>query len=209
MNFSAASSRPEIPFSQELLRKATHLGALVIPASYYALELGKGVTLSVLIPISVLIFLLDVGRIRNWWIWKNAGARLIGRMIRVHEAGGDFTGATYILLSAACTIALYDKPIAVAALAFIIVGDSCAAIVGRLYGRHRFGRKSVEGSLGCLAGCLVVAVFTPQLQWQIAVPGAVIATVVEALSTRIDDNISVPLVTGLGMTLVQKLLIPG
>jgi dolichol kinase len=209
MNFSAEPSRPEIPFSQELLRKATHLGALVIPASYYLLGLGKGITLAVLVPASVIIFLLDISRIRNWWIWKMAGARLIGRMIRVHEAGGDFTGATYILLSASCAIALYSKPVAIAALAFIIVGDSCAAIIGRLYGRHRFGRKSVEGSLGCLAGCLVVAALTPQLAWQVTVPGAILATIVEAISSRIDDNISVPLVTGLGMTLVQKLFIPG
>jgi len=108
-------------------------------------------------------------------------------MIRVHEAGGDFTGATYILFSSACTIALFDKPIAIAALAFIIVGDTLAALVGRLYGRHRFGRKSIEGSLGCLAGTLLVAFLTPQLQLEVAVPGAVVATVAEALSTHSPD----------------------
>ena len=205
MNFSAIN-RPEIPFSQELLRKATHLGALVIPSLYYIHGLSKTDALLVLVPITLLIFVLDAGRIRGWKIWKLFGARLIGKMIRMHEAGGDFTGATYILASACCTIALYPKPIAIAALAFIIVGDSFAAIVGRLWGRHKFGRKSFEGSTGCLVGTLIVAFCVPDIPLQVAIPGGVIATVVEALSTKIDDNISVPILSGLGMVLIQKMI---
>lgn len=207
MQFGSAPTRPEIPFSQEVLRKATHLGALVIPGLYYIHELSKGLALKILVPITLMMFVLDLCRIRNLRIWQVAGARLIGRMIRTHEEGGDFTGATYILFSATCTIALFDRPVAIAALAFIIVGDTAAALIGRLYGRHHFGRKSIEGSLACLAGTLLVAALTPQLQMEIAVPGAVVATLVEALSTKIDDNISVPLISGLCMTLIQKVLL--
>jgi dolichol kinase len=202
----ASSARPEIPFSQELLRKATHLGALIIPGLYYIHGLSKLEALSVLVPITLLIFILDIGRMQGWKVWEIFGAKLIGKMIRVHEAGGDFTGATYILTSACCTIALYPKPIAIAALAFIIVGDSFAAIIGRLWGKHRFGRKSYEGSAGCLFGTLIVAFCVPQLPLAVSIPGAVIATVVEALSTKIDDNVSVPLLSGLGMVLIQKMI---
>ncbi len=120
---------------------------------------------------------------------------------------GDFTGATYILLSVCLTVALYDKPIAIAAIAFIIVGDTLAALIGRRFGRHRFGNKSVEGSLACLAGTVIVAVIVPDLPIGIRLFGAVVATIVEALPLNIDDNITVPILSGLSMTLLDKTLI--
>jgi dolichol kinase len=82
------------------------------------------------------------------------------------------------------------------------VGDTFAALIGRKFGRHKFGRKSVEGSLGCLVGTLIVAALAPGLPMWVAAVGAVTATVTEALSVTIDDNITVPLVSGTVMTLL-------
>jgi dolichol kinase len=190
-----------IPFTQELLRKGTHVGALVIPAGYHILELSKLQMLAIMAPITVVMIALDVARLKNRWVWRSFVGRIWGRMVRDHEHAGNFTGATYILLSVCCTVALFERPVAVAALAFIIVGDTLAALIGRKFGRHRFGRKSVEGSSACLLGTLVVAMLTPGLPLLVACLGAVVATVVEALSFDIDDNISVPILSGLAMTL--------
>ena len=79
-----------------------------------------------------------------------------------------------------------------------------AALIGRKFGRHRFGRKTVEGSLGCLLGTCLVAWLTPGLTAAVAFFGAVVATLTEALSFRVDDNITVPIVSGLAMTLLLK-----
>jgi dolichol kinase len=205
------SGRPtgEIPFSQELWRKATHIGALVIPGGYFVLGLSRSQMLLIMIPIALTMVLIDIARLRRWAFWSKVAAPIGGRMIRGHEEAGDFTGATYILVSVCLTVAMYTKPIAIAALMFIIVGDTLAALIGRRFGRHRFGRKSVEGSLACLAGTVLVAVFTPNLALAVALAGAVVAAITEALSTRIDDNISVPIVSGLVMTLLSKILVAG
>jgi dolichol kinase len=105
-------------------------------------------------------------------------------------------------------VVLFDKPIAIAAIAFIIVGDTLAALIGRKYGRHRFfNGKSWEGSAACFAGTLVVAVFTPGLGWPVALIGAVVAAVVEALPLGTDDNVTVPILSGLAMTLAARILI--
>ena len=196
----------QIPFSQELWRKGTHMGALVIPVGYYILGLSKSQMLVIMIPIALLMLLIDISRLRQWALWKKIANPIGGRMIRGHELAGDFTGATYILLSVCLTVAMYSKPVAIAALAFIVVGDTLAALIGRRFGRHRFGRKSVEGSLGCLAGTLLVALLVPDLTLAVALFGAVVATVTEALSTKIDDNISVPIISGLAMTLLFQVL---
>jgi dolichol kinase len=201
MVVARATDTDPIPFTQELLRKGTHVGALVIPAGYYLLGLSRLQMLAIMVPIAAVMITLDVARLRNRGLWRGLVERIWGGMVRSHERAGNFTGATYILLSVCCTVALFEKPVAVAALAFIIVGDTLAALIGRKFGRHRFGRKSVEGSSACLLGTLLVAFLTPGLPLWVACLGAVVATVVEALSFDIDDNISVPVLSGLVMTL--------
>ncbi len=196
----------QITFGQELARKATHMGALVIPAGYYLLSLDKLAMLAIMVPITLLMILIDIGRLRRWRFYQSFAGKLISPMIRNHEQSGDFTGATYILLSVCLTVALYDKAVSIAVLSFIIVGDSFAAVIGRKFGRLRFGRKSLEGSLACLVGTLLVALVTPALSLWICVFGACVATLVEALSSSIDDNISVPIITGLAMTLLIRIL---
>jgi dolichol kinase len=197
----------QITFVQELMRKGTHMGALIIPAGYYFLHLERPEMLSIMVPVTVAMILIDIARLRRWLFWKAFARKILSPVIRQHEMAGDFTGATYILLSVCLTVALYDKPIAIAAMAFIIVGDTLAALIGRRFGRHRFGNKSVEGSLACLVGTVIVAVIVPDLPIGIRLFGAVVATIVEALPLNIDDNITVPILSGLSMTLLEKTLI--
>lgn len=197
---------PEISFIQELWRKTTHMGALVIPGGYYILGLEKSTALAIMIPIALLVVATDISRLKGWWLWKGFFGKLFGRMIRSHEQNGDWTGATYILIASCCTIALYSKPIAIAALAFIIVGDSAAALIGRRYGRHKFGRKSYEGSAACFGATLLVAALAPGISFPVAAVGAAVATLVEAKPLGVDDNISVPVLSGLAMTIFQKMI---
>jgi dolichol kinase len=202
--YSKPAEDRDIPFSQELCRKATHMGALIIPGGYYFFGLSRTEMLTIMVPVTVVMLLIDVARLRQWKFWTGFACRIGGRMVRSHEEAGDFTGATYILVSVCCTVAMYEKMIAIAALCFIIVGDTLAALIGRRFGRHRFGRKSIEGSLGCLLGTLIVAFLVSSIPPWIGVAGAVTATVVEAVSFKIDDNISVPIVSGLVMTLLIR-----
>ncbi|MEW5795632.1 MAG: phosphatidate cytidylyltransferase [Candidatus Zixiibacteriota bacterium] len=182
------------------------MAALVIPTGYYVLGLSPRQALAILIPIALAMLLIDISRLRQWAFWRNFASRIGGQMVRGHEQLGDFTGATYILISVCMTIAMYSKPVAIAAIAFIIVGDTFAALVGRKFGRHRFGRKSVEGSVACLVGTALVAVLAPGLTLTVALVGATVATITEAVSLKVDDNISVPIVSGLAMTLLQRIL---
>ena len=206
-------SRPDkvegqISFRNELLRKATHMGALIIPGSYHYFQLERGSMLSFIIPAALLMVLVDISRLRQGWFWRRIASRIIAPIVRGHEMAGDFTGATYILITVCLTVALYDRSIAVVALAFIIVGDSLAAIIGRRWGRHKWFRtKSIEGSLGCLGGCLIVAFLAPDISLPVAVFGAFVASLVEALPWKIDDNVTVPILSGLMMTLADRILI--
>lgn len=198
-----------ISLKGELLRKATHLGAFIIPGGYYILKLSTAAYLAIMIPITLCMILIDVSRLRRWRLWDLLG-RIISPLLRESEnQGTDFTGATYILFTACVTGALFSKPVTVAALCFIIFGDPASALIGRRYGRHKFKSKSLEGSLAFLAAATIVAFLAPGLPLWVTLTGAVVATVVEAVSYTVDDNVTVPLVSGLAMALLLKLFAAG
>jgi len=195
----------EISWSGEILRKLTHLFALVIPLGYYYLDLTRWQALAILVPISIFIITVDFSRLGGWPLWR-LFRPLIAPMVRRDELTGNFTGATYILATACLTIALFARPVAVLALTFIITGDPASAMIGRRFGRHRLKNKSLEGSLAFLSVALLVALIIPEVPLVIGLTGAVVATVTEGLSFRVDDNASVPLLSGLYMTLCWRIL---
>lgn len=188
----------QLPFRKELYRKLTHLGALIIPGGYYYLNLSRTEMLSIMIPIAIGMIFIDISRLRGWRFW-NLFKPMISSMAREHEIKGDFTGATYILTTVCLTVALFDKPVAIAALAYIMTGDTAAALIGRKFGKHKFGRKSIEGSAAFLVAAIITAFFIPDLLLSIGIIGAIVATVTEAVSFKIDDNATVPLISGLVM----------
>ncbi len=201
MSPAPAESEDQISFLQEVERKATHMFALVIPAGYQILGLSKGDMLTIMVPIAIFTIAVDISRLRNGWLWRTIFRHVFGHMIRSHEQNGDFTGATYIFISVVAAVALFTKPIAVAALSFIIVGDTLAALVGRRLGKHKFIRaKTVEGTTACLIGTVLVALLVPDLALSVGLTGAVVAALIEAMPLGLDDNVSVPLIAGLVMT---------
>lgn len=195
------SEAAEISWPAEFVRKGIHLFALVIPVGHYLVSFPVAVV-GITVPAAFSI-LIDLSRIRRWRLWDIL-APLLGPIIRDHEIKGAFTGASYILGASAFVIIVYPKAIAIAAITFIIIGDIAAALVGRKWGRHRLiRRKSIEGSLACLASLVLVSFVIPGLPTAVGLVGAVVATLAEAFSGKIDDNLAVPIVSGAAMLLVM------
>ncbi|MCP4568537.1 MAG: hypothetical protein GY841_13245, partial [FCB group bacterium] len=187
----------QISISAELVRKGIHLCALTIPVGYSLVPFPPAILgVSAAAGISIL---LDIARFRGWRLWKIV-AVILTPIIRDHEFKGGFTGASYILTTSAVTMALFPKTIAVAAIVFIIIGDTAAAIIGRLLGRHQLiGKKTIEGSLACLVSLILVSFLIPGLPTVAGLAGALAATLAEAFSGKIDDNFTVPVISGLVM----------
>jgi len=122
-----------------------------------------------------------------------------------------FTGATYVTTGALLTIVIFPKQIAVTVLLFLSVSDALASLVGLRFGRVRFHGKSLAGSTAFFVSGLTIALLTLPEAPLLGAAGALVATVVEALPLRIgnsklDDNLSIPLVTGAAMVGLQMAL---
>ncbi|MEE9441198.1 MAG: diacylglycerol/polyprenol kinase family protein [candidate division Zixibacteria bacterium] len=194
----------EITLAAEFIRKGIHLFALVIPIGYALVAFQTavfGVALA-----AVVAILIDISRFRQWKIWKYLSI-ILTPIIRDHEVKGGFTGASYILTTAALCIIFFPKPIAIAALVFIIIGDTAAALIGRRFGKHKlYKKKSIEGSLACLISLVAVSFVIPGLPTAVGLIGALTATLAEAFCGKLDDNLFVPISSGLVMLGIMNLM---
>ena len=177
----------------EARRKAFHLSTLALPV--WMVLAPPPWRLGGLLFAFVFFLVVDVLRLR-WHPWRRLFHQRLARSLRPAEKRG-LTSSHYLTFTA-CLLAWSMPPhIGAAALAMQIVGDAAAAMVGRRFGRRRFGAKSLEGSAACFAGCCAAgALFLPS-QPLALVTAALVATVVEALPLGVDDNLSVPLVAAL------------
>jgi len=194
----------------ELLRKVTHMSM-----GLFAFAVGwLGPVWSAILAASALVF--------NLFLFPRIGGR---RLYREHEhAAGSSLGIVLYPLAVLILILVFSRKLEVAAATWGILafGDGMASVAGMTLGRSKLPwnpKKSWIGSLayvffgGIAAAALLVwtARWTPgDYSWPFAfaVCGAatLLAAALESLPQGLDDNIGVPLVSGLfllGLVLTQ------
>jgi dolichol kinase len=193
-----------ITYGQEALRKATHFVALLIPTIY--LFFPRNTAIILLGTAFLIVAAFEVFRLRSLppWDWVKP---VVGGMIRPKEKNGNFTGAFYILFTAVACIICFPAYIAATAITFEIVGDVASAMIGRRYGTHFIRKtKTYEGAAAFLVVALLTIIIMPNVPYTVGIIGAVVATIVESISIYRDDNLTVPLTSGLVMFLLIRFL---
>ncbi len=117
--------------------------------------------------------------------------------------GNGYRGAFYFYFSSGLVLLLYPLDIAALSIAVLAIGDSFATLVG-IFGRHKLFfnlDKTLEGSLACFfSSFLFCYILNPPL----SLPAALIGTIIEALPIKIDDNLTIPILTGLILLLAPS-----
>lgn len=188
------------PLKYELQRKSIHLAMIVVPAWVYLMPHTAallGLILATFATVAVDLLRLTDHRLRGFFL------RLFRSLIRSHEQE-HLLGSTHYMIAALLCVVIFDHEIAITALAFLVLGDAAAAIVGKRFGKPRFWGKSPQGSLACFTVCLLVGL--PLLNPALAAVGAVAATIAEALPSPLDDNMRVPIFSGIAMQLAARFL---
>lgn len=198
----------DISYRNEAWRKATHFIALLIPLTYILFP--RYTAAAIMGTAFLIVTTFEVFRLRRMAPWRVLEPAL-GIMVRPKEQKGNFTGAFYILLAGTLTVLLFGSDsgpsyLAATAISFEIAGDVASAMVGRKFGRHKIrGSKSVEGALGFLLVALLIIVLVPRVPYTVGIVGAIVAALVEAISIYRDDNLTVPLSSGLVMYLMVRI----
>ncbi|MCX6178501.1 MAG: SEC59/DGK1/VTE5 family protein [Chlorobiales bacterium] len=196
----------------EVARKTIHLSSISIPVIYYFIS--RDIALLLLIPLFAGFFSVDLlknfsGPFSTWY------HNTFDAMLRTHELEKKpyLNGATYITMGALFLVLFFPKVIAVTAFSMVAVSDTFAALIGKAFGKHRFGQKSLEGSVAFFLCSLIIVTVVPGLNGFIGFFMAIVATATEAFFVRIgnfkiDDNLSIPIITASAGMLCYMLFMP-
>ncbi|MCD6594814.1 hypothetical protein J7L68_03980 [bacterium] len=187
----------------ELIRKSTHIGALIIPIMF--LILPRETSLWIISLVAIIVLAQDLLRIYHKGFRKFI-YHFWGTIYRRWELK-RLGGSSYILCAATLAIYFFKPNIAALVMIYISVGDTFAVFVGTLWGKHiiyahrnsdgTFRKKTIEGTSVFFISSVLAGLFVPDIPIVWNIIGAGLATVVEALSFFIDDNFTVPIITGL------------
>lgn len=172
-------------------------GIFIVILSYFI-----PVDLLIILCITILIFLEIIFR---WDRYRYIP--LFSPILRRCKRSHDERGSIYFFIGILITLIIFHNNLAVANAAILILlfGDSASTVVGRKYGKIRLpfqNHKTLEGSLAFFIIGLVFAL--TQLPPIPSLFGVLAGTITEAYSP-IDDNLTVPVISGLVMGLVVYL----
>ena len=189
-------------------RKLYHLiGGIGLLSLYYLLERKEALICYSVIFLSVLA--IDVTRLRNDAFNRFMQTRF-SSFIRKNEAN-TLTGTAPYVLGIGLTLYLYQTGTATAAILFLACGDVMATAVGERFGRTKVAReKSLEGTAAFFVTAVLSGVFLNitafQMSFGIMFIGAFVAALVELLPLPVNDNLSIPVVSGGAMELLARTL---
>jgi HAD superfamily phosphoserine phosphatase-like hydrolase len=195
INHEPKKRKPPAP--NDLVRESIHASGFFMPV--LAVFFGLPIVAAFILTLIVLYTISEFSRING------VNMPIISTITR-HAASQSelcqFTLAPiYFAVGILLTLVLFPAPASYAAVAIFTLGDSTASLVGGAFSRGglRFNRaKSLEGSLGgfffaFLAGSVFVS------PW-LALAGAMVGMFIEYLPLPVNDNLLIPLVTGLFLT---------
>jgi dolichol kinase len=185
-------------FKKEIKRKAFHFLSLLYAALY--LFVGRTVALAVLVPLLAVEAFVDFGR----FYIPGMNDRLLKLFGGIHrkEESGRVSGIFWTLAGCVLTMLLFERrEIVLCALGYLAFGDGLAGLAGVRFGRHTLiPGKSLEGSLACFAACLAVGlIFLPP---PVAAAAALFATAVEMIPLPYNDNLWLPVLSGIFLSLI-------
>lgn len=183
---------------KEILRQLIHASGVFIVVLSYFIPPKELIVLC----IGVLIVVLGIFRID-----QHREIFFFSKLLRNCKRAYDERGFVYFFIGIILALFFfgYNPAVANAAILILLFGDSVSTLVGREWGRIKLPyheRKTVEGSAAFLLVGLVMAL--TQLPPLPAFLGAIAGTFTEAYSP-IDDNLTIPLVAGLVMSIALYL----
>lgn len=187
----------------EVKRKGFHMLSLIYVFGYWFLP--KNIVIWGLAIAIAIVAILEILRFNAPWFNIFFVKRFKG-FYRKEEAR-KVSGLIGTLSGALITILIFpNKYMVFASFLYLAFGDSIAALVGRTIGKHKsIAGKSIEGSIACLIACFIAGLFI--FNWKFALAGAFIATIVEAVPWKINDNFWMQIVNAGLLTLLSGVMV--
>ena len=189
---------------KELLRKLFHLVGLVLVLGYTVILQFFGKEVALISLTALLLVLMEIEYVR---LEHDVSLPFqFGRILRKHEKD-RVTGAIWLIAACIISFSVFSYQIAVLSFFFVIFGDMFASLFGIAFGKKKiFRSKSWVGFLAGLSANITCGYFLMPDQPLVYVPMALTASFVEVITSKLDDNFTVPLFAGFAGFLISLLL---
>ncbi len=211
-NISTAQSQSQLKLRSDLhiLRKLWHIGTGLSGLTIYkTLQLEQKYMASALLIVAAMAFIVEFSRAKSEKL-NQLVLIAMGPFMRESERNG-MSGFPFYALGTSLSLFFFSEKIAILAILFLIFSDPISSVFGVLYGKDKIlPNKSLQGSLAGFITCYLISLIyllghgvdDYSLIW-FAMFSAVIGVFSELLSVFFDDNLTIPLVSGLGITIVN------
>lgn len=201
----------------EILRKSIHFSGLFLVFAYTIILLKFSKGWADLFLTAVLLIILEIEQLRL--VFRPKILNFFSSLFRKHEED-TISGAVFFVIACLISFAVFNYWIAVLAMFMTVFGDSFAAIMGKSFGKTKiYKEKTIIGTLSGFASNALIGVLIFPVQPILVLLMAFTATVSEAITAKLDDNLTVPLFAGfLGQLFINyfdialpplKIAIPG
>ena len=191
-----------ISLQKEILRKLIHFGSGFIPI--LVIFFGKETVLPILVIFTILFISVDFLKSKINWMIKlyKYFFQSISRKNELYK----LTGASWFLLGDVIVLIIFPENIAIFSMLLLSVSDTFAAIVGKIFGKTKIFLKSLEGTFAFFLSGLIISMFFQDLPLSIRLFTVLTATIVEIYSTKINDNLTIPIASAFVSTLGIKII---
>lgn len=188
---------------KEILRKLIHLLEIPVVLGYSLIRYFWSQEIAIVVLTALLLILIEIEYVR---LEVKPKIPKVLNLFRLREKN-NLTGTVFFLLSTIIAFSAFDYGIAMLALLMTVFGDLVSALVGIKYGKQKLiYNKTMEGFLAGLGANLVLGFLILPDLLSITVSMALVASIVELLTNKLDDNLTVPLFAGFaGQMLVYML----
>lgn len=174
----------------------------------YLMGTPKSVCVFLLLSGLAFVLTLEFGRLRfpqlNDW-----AIRAMGPLMRKSEVN-KVSGTPFYVGSVLLCVIIFPKSIAILSILFLAIGDPISSVFGILYGdlgpRFSNGKSLIGTAAGMSVCCLITFIYFYASQSAslgasalIALAGGIAGGGAEMIPLDIDDNFSIPLVSGLAL----------
>jgi diacylglycerol kinase (CTP) len=197
-----------------VVRKLWHMGTgLTGLAIYLWFGIDKIPMAIGLLTLAAAAFSVEFARLRS----KRVNAqimRLMGPFMRESERN-SLSGFPFYALGVGLSLYYYEEKIAILAILFLIFSDPISSFFGVLLGREKIlPNKSLQGSLAGFITCYLVTLFYLNAYGEnslqalaFALFAGLIGSISELLSVFVDDNLTIPVFSGFGLTIINEIFV--
>lgn len=196
-----------------LARKIWHMSTGLLGLfCYFKFKLNADDTAMGLLVFSILAFGFEFLRLRNDKI--NKLLMVVMKPVMRESERNSVSGLPYYALGISLSLFFFPERIAIISTLFLIFADPIASFCGILFGRDKIlPNKSLQGTLAAYGVCYLITILAglvysgPSLSLVLfAVLAGIVGCISEMCSQFVDDNLCIPVVSGLGLSLINFFL---